>query len=137
MAATSGNTHITNGVIYTQAQCDDYLTHITELQREWDWMTGVNKTYKLRSYDYDGTTFSNPTDDADFTGAGANDFYPAWRTANPDVTEVVQSDEDTYPYEQWDYFTNDNTQWNADAAQVKIDLDVMKATHVEMLATVD
>ena len=137
MAATSGNSHITDGAIFTQAQCDDYLTHITELQRDWDWMTGVNKTYKLRSYDYDGTTFSNPTDGDDFTGAGGHDFYPAWRTDNPDVTAVVQSDVNTYPYEQWDYFTNHRSDYDADAAQIKTDLDLMKARHVEMLATVD
>ncbi len=137
MPATSGNSHITDGFIFTQAECDSYLAEINTLETEWQWMTGVNKTYKLRTYDYDGTNFSNPVDGIDWTGAGANEFYPAWRTDNPTVTAVVQSDVNTYPYEQWNYFTNQNTQYNADAAQLKTDLDIMKATHVEMLATVD
>ena len=138
MAATSGNTHITDGVTYSQEMCDEYLGWINEMQRDYDWMTGVNKTYKLRSYDCgDDGVFSNPTDADDWTGAGGHDFYPAWRTDNPDVTAVVQSDVNTYPYEQWDYFTNHRSDYDADAAQIKTDLDLMKARHVEMLATVD
>lgn len=137
MAATSGNTHITDGMIFLQADCDSYLEEINTLETQWEWMTGVTKTYTLRTYDYDGSDFSNPVTGDNYTGAGADGFYPAWRTANPDVTAVVQNDFDTYPYEQWNYYTNQNTQYNADAAQIKTDLDKMKATHVEMLATVD
>jgi len=137
MAATSGNSHITDGAIFTQATCDSYLAEITALELEHDWMTGVNKTYTLRTYTYDGTNFSNPVDADDWTGAGANAFYPAWRTDNPTVTAVVQSDVNTYPYEQWNKFTNQNSDWNATAVLIAEDITIMKAQHTEMLATVD
>ena len=137
MAATSGNTHIDDGVTYSQEMCDEYLGWINEMQRDYDWMTNVNKTYMLKNYDYDGTTFTKTTDDIEWTGAGASAFYPAWRTANPDVTAVVQGNQATYAYEQWDYYTNSRTEHDADAVEIGKDLDIMKATHVEMLATVD
>ncbi len=137
MAATSGNTHITDGETYSQAQCDEYLGYINDLKLDHDWMTGVNKTYMLKNYDYDGTTFTKTTDDIEWTGAGASAFYPAWRTDNPDVTAVVQGNQATYAYEQWDYYTNSRTEHDADAVEIGKDLDIMKATHVEMLATVD
>ena len=137
MAATTGNTHITDGDVFTQAECDAKLAEITDMELDHDWKTGVNKTYTMRNYEFDGTDFTNPVDGDDYTGAGANDFYPAWRTANPDVTAVVQSDENTYPYNQWNAFTNENATWVHEAGVLADLIVVEKAAHVEMLATVD
>ena len=141
MAATSGNTHITDGALYTQDLCDDYLAEITELEGKWEWMTGVVKAWTLRRYTHDGTNFtgfeeSSATIDGHETYAGAHFFLPHWRTGNPDVTEVT-SDPRTHSYDQWNKFTNDRTGWDAIAAELKSDIDIMKATHAEMLATVD
>ncbi len=136
MAATTGNTHITDGDVFTQETCDEYLAEITDMELDHDWKTGVNKTYTMRTYEFDGTDFINPVDSDDYTGAGAYDFYPAWRTANPDVTEVVQSDANTYPYNQWKEFSETAT-WVQLAAELADLIVVFKATHAEMLATVD
>jgi len=142
MAATSGNTHIEDGRVFTQAECDDYLATITEGEGMWEWATGVTKAWVLRTYTHDGTNFTGKTDDASATidghptYAGAHFFLPHWRTGNPDVTEVT-SDPRTHSYDQWNKFTNDRSTWDAEAAALKTDVDIMKLTHVEMLATVD
>lgn len=140
MAATSGNSYITDGMVYTQAECDTYLAEINALENKHDWMTGVTKTYKLKSYSFvDGELVNGveaSDDSLDHTLAGAHDYYPWWRTQAPDVTEVT-ADPSTHSYDQWNMFTNDRTQWDADAATLNTDIIQMKATHTEMLATVD
>ena len=140
MAATSGNTHITDGMVFTQAECDEYQVAIDNLQINWNWRTGVNGTYKLKSGTWNGSELSNMQegsgDTLTHTLAGAHEYYPAWRTANPDVTGISGT-AGSQSYDQWNKFTNDRSTWDAEAADIKTDLDKMKATHVEMLATVD
>mgnify|MGYP003314870517 CR=1 FL=1 len=140
MAATSGNTHITDGMVFTQAECDEYQVAIDNLQINWNWRTGVNGTYKLKSGTWNGSELINMQegsgDTLTHTLAGAHEYYPAWRTANPDVTGISGT-AGSQSYDQWNKFTNDRSTWDAEAAEIKTDLDKMKATHVEMLATVD
>ena len=140
MAATSGNTHIADGLVFIQSDCDAYLVKINALETEWEWITGVNKTYKLKTGTWDGSELTNMQEGAsntlDHTLAGAHDYYPAWRTANPDIT-AVSDVVNSQSYDQWNKFTNDRSTWDSDAATLKSDVDIMKATHVEMLATVD
>ena len=140
MAATSGNTHITDGMVFTQAECDEYQIAIDNLQINWNWRTGVNGTYKLKSGTWNGSELINMQegsgDTLTHTLAGAHEYYPAWRTANPDVTGISGT-AGSQSYDQWNKFTNDRSTWDAEAAEIKTDLDKMKATHVEMLATVD
>mgnify|MGYP001156692471 FL=1 len=140
MAATSGNTHITDGMVFTQAECDEYQVAIDNLQINWNWRTGVNGTYKLKSGTWNGSELINMQegsgDTLTHTLAGAHEYYPAWRTANPDVTGISGT-AGSQSYDQWNKFTNDRSTWDAEAADIKTDLDKMKATHVEMLATVD
>ena len=140
MAATSGNTHITDGMVFTQAECDEYQVAIDNLQINWNWRTGVNGTYKLKSGTWNGSELINMQegsgDTLTHTLAGAHEYYPAWRTANPDVTGISGT-AGSQSYDQCNKFTNDRSTWDAEAADIKTDLDKMKATHVEMLATVD
>jgi len=138
MAATSGNTHIEDGKVYTQAECDAYQVLIDDVQSSWDWMTGVTRDYTLRTGTYNSTTkdYENFQAGVTINVAGAHEWYPEWRNANPDITEVSAT-EGSQAWGQWDYFTNRRSDWDAEAAQMKIDLDIMKATKVEMLATVD
>ena len=141
MAATSGNTYIEDGTIYDQATCDDYQAEITELEGTWEWRSGVVKEWKLRRWQHDGTNFttfeeSDETIDGHPTYAGAHFFLPHWRTGNPDVTEIT-SDPSTHSYGQWDLFTNNRSTWDAQVDALKADIDIMKLTLVEMLATVD
>ena len=140
MAATSGNTHITDGMVFTQAECDEYQVAIDNLQINWNWRTGVNGTYKLKSGTWNGSELINMQegsgDTLTHTLAGAHEYYPAWRAANPDVTGISGT-AGSQSYDQWNKFTNDRSTWDAEAADIKTDLDKMKATHVEMLATVD
>ena len=136
MAATSGNSHITDGMVFTQAECDEYQLVVDRLQQEWDWMTGVTRDYVLRTGTWNGSEYENFQAGETYTGAGAVAWYPGWRTKNPDVTEVSAT-EGSQAWAQWDYFTNRRSDWDAEAAQKKADLDIMKATKVEMLATVD
>jgi hypothetical protein len=141
MAATSGNTHITDGMIFTQETCDSYLAEINTAEERWEWMTGVTKAWVLKKYTHDGSAFtgstaSSETIDGHETYAGSHFFLPHWRTANGSVTEVT-ADPETHSYDQWNKFTNDRSAWDSEAATLKSDFDIMKATHVEMLATVD
>lgn len=141
MAATTGNTHIEDGMEYTQETCDAYLAEIQELEGTWEWRSGVVKAWTLRRWQHDGTNFttyedSDATIDGHPTYAGAHFFLPHWRTGNPDVTEIT-SDPRTHSYGQWDLFTNNRATWDAQVDQLRADIDIMKATHVEMLATVD
>ena len=139
MAATSGNTHITDGMVFTQAECDEYQVAIDNLQINWNWRTGVNGTYKLKSGTWNGSALVEETPDDDCIHEnidGAHEYYPAWRTANPDVTGISGT-AGSQSYDQWNKFTNDRSTWDAEATALKADVDIMKATHVEMLATVD
>ena len=140
MAATSGNTHITDGMVFTQAECDEYQVAIDNLQINWNWRTGVNGTYKLKSGTWNGSELINMQegsgDTLTHTLAGAHEYYPAWRTRYPDITEISGT-VGSASWEQWDYFTNRRSDWDAEAAQMKTDLDIMIATKVEMVATVD
>ena len=139
MAATSGNTHITDGVVFTQEQCDDYQTTIDKVQKNWNWMTGVNATYTLTKVSWNGSALVEETPDDDCIHEninGAHEYYPAWRTRYPDITEISGTT-GSASWEQWDYFTNRRSDWDAEAAQMKTDLDTMIATKVEMVATVD
>ena len=137
MAATSGNTHITDGMVFTQAECDEYQVAIDNLQINWNWRTGVNGTYKLKSGTWNGSELINMQegsgDTLTHTLAGAHEYYPAWRTANPDVTGISGT-AGSQSYDQWNKFTNDRSTWDSEAATLKADVDIMKATHVEMLA---
>ena len=138
MAATSGNTHIEDGKVFTQAECDAYQVLIDDVQSSWDWMTGVTRDYTLRTgtWNESAKDYENFQDGVTINVAGAHEWYPEWRNANPDITEVSAT-EGSQAWGQWDYFTNRRSDWDAEAAQMKTDLDIMKATKVEMLATVD
>ncbi len=122
------------GVTHTQADCDTYLAEITNYQNTHDWMSGVSKTYSMTRNDWNGTELVFESN-YDYTGAGALDFYPAWRVENPSVTEVG-SDQDSHTWEQWDYFTNRRSDWDAEAATLGEDLGEMRNHHAEMLASI-
>ena len=142
MAATSGNTYIEDGRVFTQAECDTYLAEINTIKKRWEWMTGVEGTYKLRTGTWNSSTnqYDNlqetSGDELTHTLKGAHEYYPAWRERYPDITEQSDS-EGSASWGQWDYFTNRRSDWVAEAAQIKIDYEQMEATHTEMLATVD
>ena len=92
MAATSGNTHITDGMVFTQAECDEYQVAIDNLQINWNWRTGVNGTYKLKSGTWNGSELikmqEGSGDTLTHTLAGAHEYYPELSPANPDVTGI-------------------------------------------------
>ena len=83
-------------MIFTQAECDEYLTTITALKLNHDWLSGVDKTYPLKSYTYDDATdtWINPVDEGStFVGAGAPAWFTAWRIDNPDAVEITSEAE--------------------------------------------
>ena len=78
-------------------------------------MSGVEDTYQLRTFDWDGSALVNEQKPADatYTGNGAHGYYPEWRTANPDVT-AVGSHETLIHMTSGTTFTNERDDWDAE-----------------------
>ena len=128
---------VQDGKIHTQAECDAYLATINELKHGHDWMSGVEETYQLRTFDWDGSALVNEQKPADatYTGNGAHGYYPEWRAANPDVT-AVGSHDNSVSYDQWNSFTNERDDWDAEVVQLGKDIGIMENHHAEMIASI-
>jgi len=125
--------------IFTQTECDDYLATLTALKIQHDFRQNVDKEYQGDIADFVGGELVNVRpggEDEKFTGAGASEFYPEWRTINPAVT-AVSADSNELAYDQWDQYTNNRTGYDADTTLLGEDIILMEATHAEMLATVE
>jgi len=132
-------------MIFTQAECDEYLTTITALKLNHDWLSGVDKTYPLKSYTYDDATdtWINPVDEGStFVGAGAPAWFTAWRIDNPDAVEITSEAEAAAnptcaAWTGWNEYVNDNDTYIAALNTMGEDIGKMESTHATMLATIE
>lgn len=126
-------------IIFTQAECDEYLATITDLKIKHDFRSDVDKEYQGDIADLvDGVLVNIRPGGADeiFTGAGASEFYPQWRIDNPSVT-AVSEDSNELAYDQWNKYTNDRSTWDAEVLALGEDIGAMEERHIEMLASVE
>lgn len=132
-------------MIFTQAECDEYLTTITALKLNHDWLSGVDKTYPLKSYTYDDATntWINPVDEGStFVGEGAPAWFTAWRIDNPDAVEITSEAEAAAnptcaAWTGWNEYVNDNDTYIAALNTMGEDIGKMESTHATMLATIE
>ena len=134
-------------MIFTQAECDEYLTTITKQKLNHDWRSGVEGTYPLHNYSWDAatSTFINPVtpdtsagDKLEYVGPGAHGFFANWKLNNgASIDAFDASDSHSFPWTGWDTFTNNRSAWDEETSTMGEDIGKMESTHATMLATVE